>query len=83
MVTPMPNRSATKSPGFPEILQSWMALEGIKADEAGKRMKVSGTIVRDWLGGACAPNRNHWSKVAKALGCTIEDVAVAIAQGVK
>ncbi len=79
----MAAKTKAKPLGFPELLRAWFWNERADASELARRLDVTPAVVSLWLHGSHAPSRNSWAAIAKTLGCTIEDVAIAIAQGVK
>lgn len=47
---------------------------GLTQDQLAKKLKVSQQTISQWCIGATAPGRKRWSKVAKTLGVSVEQL---------
>ncbi len=65
------------------LLGRWQRRESLTDEEIAARLGVSRQMLHHWRVGTSAPNRNRWPLIAERTGKTIEQVAVAVAQGVK
>lgn len=48
--------------------------KGMTQEQLAKKLKVSQQTISQWCVGATAPGRKLWSKVAKALGVSVEQL---------
>lgn len=55
---------------FKELLKK----RGMTQEQLAKKLKVTQSTVSQWCSGATAPQRKIWSKVAKALGISVEEL---------
>lgn len=75
--------NGTKSPDLTGIIAKWQRREGINDRQAAAMLGVSVSMLGQWRAGSSAPNRNRWPLIAERCGLSVEQVAVAVAQGVK
>ena len=55
---------------FKELLKK----RGMTQDQLAKKLKVSQQTISQWCIGATAPGRKSWSKVAKTLNISVEQL---------
>lgn len=55
---------------FKELLK----MRGLTQEQLAKKLKVSQQTISQWCVGATAPGRKLWSKVAKTLSVSVEQL---------
>lgn len=73
----------TPSETLPDILTEMIDVRGMPAEMIGGALGVSGMAVHYWRQNRSVPNAKTWPRLAKLSGRTVEDIACAIARGVK
>jgi transcriptional regulator with XRE-family HTH domain len=83
MVMIMTREVSVKAGSLDALLADWQQRDGLTDEEAAAKLGVSKQMVHQWRREISAPNRRKWELIAERVGCTIDDVALAIANGVK
>lgn len=79
----MKTKKAEKTADFAALVTDWQSRLVLTNSEAAALLGVTTDAIVKWRGGSSAPSRVKWRAVARTLGLSVEDLAVAIAQGVK
>jgi transcriptional regulator with XRE-family HTH domain len=65
------------------LLTRWAKSESLTDEQLARTLGVSLPTISHWRCGHSAPNWNKWHLIADRSGRSVEDIALAIARGVK
>ena len=65
------------------LFQRWSDREGLDNERMAERLSISVRAVQNWRTGVACPPRTKWALLATHCGCSLDEIALAIAQEVR